>query len=67
MVSFLVKYFLPDYWFECAICEQGQATSIISSGLISLKRCDPKLMAVLIDVPFWGSRSEVRRVGDVGW
>ena len=34
----------------------SQATSIISSSLISLKMCDPKPMAVGIDIPLWDSK-----------
>lgn len=39
---YLAPFFLPDHWFERAICEFGQTTGVISSGLILLKMCDPK-------------------------
>lgn len=38
---FFAESLLPDYWFERGICEYGQTTGVISSGLILLKMCDP--------------------------
>merc|ERR1712060_569974 len=39
---YLAPHFLPDHQFERAVCEYGQTTGVISSGLILLKMCDPK-------------------------
>lgn len=46
---YIAPHFLPDYWFERAICEYGQCTGVISSGLILLKMCDPRQTLPVMD------------------
>eukprot|EP00928_Gymnodinium_smaydae_P016186 TRINITY_DN16038_c0_g1_i1.p1 TRINITY_DN16038_c0_g1~~TRINITY_DN16038_c0_g1_i1.p1 ORF type:complete len:541 (+),score=63.05 TRINITY_DN16038_c0_g1_i1:88-1710(+) len=42
-------HLLPNHWFERGICEFGQSTGVLSSGLILLKMCDPGQALPVLD------------------